>query len=87
MLMRTALDVRVGREDAERVLDLLGGVGSAADVQEVRRLAAGQFDDVHRGHGQTSAIHHAPDGPVELDVVQRELRGLDLEWIFLAEVA
>ena len=32
------LDARVGHQDAERVLDLLG-VRAAADVEEVRRLA------------------------------------------------
>jgi hypothetical protein len=35
--------VPVHHQDAERVLDLLG-VGAAADVEEVRRLAARELD-------------------------------------------
>ncbi len=43
------LDALVGHQDLEGVPDLLG-VGAAADVEEVRRLAARQLDDVHRRH-------------------------------------
>ena len=80
------LDVLVGHQDAERVLDLLG-VGAAADVEEVGRLAARQLDDVHRRHRQAGAVDHAADVAVEPDVVQRELRGLDLERILFGDVA
>ena len=80
------LHVLVGHQDPERVLDLLG-VGAAADVEEVRRLAARQLDDVHRRHRQAGAVDHAADRAVELDVVERELRRLDLERIFLVEIA
>ena len=68
------------------LLDLLG-VGAAADVEEVGRLAAGQLDDVHRRHGQAGAVDHAADRAVEADVVQRELRRLDLERILFGGVA
>ena len=81
-----ALDVLVRHQDAEGVLDLLG-VGAAADVEEVGRLAAGQLDDVHRRHGQAGAVDHAADRAVEADVVQRELRRLDLERILFVGVA
>ena len=80
------LDVGVRHQDAEGVLDLLG-VGAAADVEEVGRLAARQLDDVHRRHGQAGAVDHAADGAVEADVVQRELRRLDLERILFVGVA
>ena len=80
------LDVLVGHQDAERVLDLLG-VGAAADIEEVGRLAARQLDDVHRRHRQAGAVDHAADVAVEPDVVERELRRLDLERILLADVA
>ena len=43
---------------------------SAADIQEVRRLAACQLDDVHRRHREARAVHHAADVAVELHVVQ-----------------
>ena len=80
------LDALVRHQDAERVLDLFG-VGAAADIQEVRRLASGQLDDVHRRHGQAGAVDHAADRAVELDVIQRILRRFDLERIFLGQVA
>ena len=83
MLIRTALTLLSDIRMLERVLDLLG-VGAAADVEEVRRLAARQLDDVHRRHRQAGAVDHAADRAVELDVVQAELRRLDLERIFFA---
>ena len=87
MLIRTAFDVGVGEEDAEGVLDLVG-VGPAAHVEEVGRVAAGELDDVHGGHGETGPVHHAADvAALELDVVEVVLRGLDLERLLLVEVA
>src|SRR5437867_2640017 len=78
--------VPVRRQDPERVLDLLGR-GAAADVQEVRGLAAGQLDDVHGGHREPGAVDHAADVAVELDVVETVLRRLDVERILLVGVA
>ena len=40
---------------------------AAADVEEVRRLAAGALDEVHRRHRQAGAVDHAADVAVELD--------------------
>jgi hypothetical protein len=80
------LDVLVGHQDAERVLDLLRA-GAAADVEEVRRLASRQLDDVHRRHREAGAVDHAADVAVEADVVQRELRRLDFERILFRQVA
>ena len=77
------LHVLVRHQDLERVADLLG-VGAAADVEEVRRLAARQLDDVHRRHRQAGAVDHAADVAVEADVVERELRRLDLERVLFA---
>ena len=62
-------------------------VGAAADVEEVGRLAAVELDDVHRRHRQAGAVDQAADVAVELDVVEAELAGLDLERVFLVEVA
>jgi hypothetical protein len=53
------LHVLVGHQDPERVLDLLG-VGAAAHVEEVRRLAARQLDDVHGGHRQPAPFTMQP---------------------------
>ncbi len=80
------LHALVRHQDLERVADLLG-VGAAAYVQKVCRLPARQLDDVHRRHGEARAVDHAPDGAIELDVVQRELRRLDLERRLLSHVA
>jgi len=60
------LDVRIGRDDAERVDDLLR-IRRAADIEEVRRLAAVVLHEVHRRHRETGAVHHAADVTVELD--------------------
>src|SRR5580693_5091059 len=65
----------------------LFGVGSPAYVEEVCRQSASVLDDIHGGHGQSRAIHHAADVPVELDVIQTVLGGLDFERIFLGDVA
>ena len=59
------LDALVRHQDAERVLDLFG-VGAAADVEEVRRLAARQLDDVHRRHRQAAPLTMQPMVPSSL---------------------
>ena len=41
-----------------------------------------QLDDVHGGHGQAGAVHHAPDVAVQGDVVQVVVGGLDLGLLF-----
>ena len=45
----------------------LVGPRPAADVEEVRRLAAGPLHQVHRRHRQAGAVDHAADRAVELD--------------------
>ena len=49
--------------------------------------AAGQLDDVHRRHRQTGAVDHAGDVAVELDVVQAEFAGFDLQRLFFVQIA
>src|ERR1039458_8670716 len=49
---------------------------AAAHIEEVGRAAAGVLDDVHSGHGQTRAVHHAAHRAIELDVIQPIARGL-----------
>src|SRR5262249_17445717 len=75
------LHVLVAQQDLEGAGDLLG-VGSAADIQEVCRRSTRKLDDVHGGHRQAGAVHHAGDVAVELDVVQPVFRRFDLERIF-----
>jgi hypothetical protein len=62
-------------------------IGPAADIEEIRGAATRVFDDVHGGHGETRAIHHAGDVAIELDVVQTEFRCFDFERIFFVEIA
>ena len=80
------LHIRIGKQNAECVLDLFG-VGAATDIQEIRRTAAGELDDVHGGHRQAGAVHHAGDVAIELDVVQAELGRFHFERIFFVEIA
>jgi hypothetical protein len=37
------------------------------------------LDDIHGGHGQASAVHHAPDVAGQTDVIQVVLRCLHLQ--------
>ncbi len=76
----------VAEQDFKRVRDLLL-VGATAHVEEVRRHAARELDDVHGRHGQPGAVHHAADVAVELDVIQSVLAGFNLERVFLGDVA
>ena len=43
--------------------------------------------DVHRSHGESGAVDYATDIAVELDVVDVERSGLDLEGVFLVGIA
>src|SRR5215204_2536444 len=67
-----APDLFVGGDDIEGGRDLLG-VGPAADVAEVRRLASGLGDDVERAHHEPCAVAEDADVAVELDVLQTNL--------------
>src|SRR5580692_5418909 len=76
----------IAEQDFKRVRHLLG-ISAAAYVEEICGHAAGILDDIHRRHRQSGAVNHAADAAVELDVVQAVLRSLDLERIFLRNVA
>ena len=86
MLISTAFTFLSESRMRKALLHLLGA-GAAAHVQEVGRAAAGVLDDVHGGHGQARAVHHAAHRAVELDVVQAVARGLHFERILFVEVA
>src|SRR2546423_104208 len=78
--------VLIGQKNSEGRFDSLLR-SAAANVEEVRRLAARELDDVHRRHRQPSAVDHARDVAVELDVVEVELRRLYLKRLLFVEVA
>src|SRR5690606_8847118 len=59
-------DVWVTSDDLECRRDVLLG-GAAADIEEVRRLAADLRDRVHRRYGQTGAVDETAVVAVELD--------------------
>ncbi|ABA49494.1 hypothetical protein BURPS1710b_0976 [Burkholderia pseudomallei 1710b] len=80
------LQARVLQHQLERFGDLLGR-RAAADVEEVRRLAAEQLDRIHRRHRQARAVHEAADVAVERDVREVELRRFDFSRIFFVQIA
>ena len=86
MLTRIAFSFGLLQHDLERLGDLLGR-RAAADVEEVRGLAAVELDRVHRRHREAGAVHEAADVAVERDVREVELRRFDLGRILLVEVA
>ena len=79
-------DFRRGEDELEGFFDALGSC-AAANIKEVRRFAAVQFDDVHRGHRKAGAIDHAADVAIKGDVVQFEFLRLVFARVFLARVA
>src|SRR5215204_6435121 len=60
---------------------------TAADVEEVRGLATGEFDDVHCRHREPGSVDHASDVAIKLDVIEIELRRFDLERLFFVQIA
>ena len=58
----------ISGDDLESLFDLRGR-GTAADVEKVGRRPSVQLDDVHRGHREAGAVHHAPNVTVQRDVV------------------
>ena len=86
MFTRIAFSFGLLQHDLEGLGHLLGR-GAAAHVEEVGGRAAVELDHVHGRHREARAVHEAADVAVELDVVQVELRGLDLRGILLVEVA
>jgi len=66
-----ALHLLVGEDDLERGLHHRF-LRAAADVEEVRGVAAGVLHRVERSHDQTRAVPDDPDLAVELDVRKAE---------------
>ena len=61
-------------------------IGAAADIQEVRRFASVQFDQIHRAHRQSGTVDQTADVSVELDVAQARLPRPDFSRFFLGQV-
>src|SRR5215469_7658706 len=80
------VDLGIAHQNAKCVFHLIGG-SAAANVEKVRRGAAGVLDDVHGSHGQASAVDHAGDAAIELDVVEAVLGGFHFKRIFLVKIA
>src|SRR5690606_17192865 len=77
--------VAVGQDDLERLGHALFG-RAAAHVEEVRRLAAVQVDDVHGTHGQAGTVDHATDVAFQRHVVQFELGSVGFTGVVLRRV-
>src|SRR5437016_13846092 len=61
--------------------------GAAADIEEVRRIAAIKFDDVHRCHGESGAVNETGDISIQADVIESVSRRFDLARIFFRNIA
>ena len=79
------LDVRILQNDLEGLRHFFPG-GPAPHVQEIGRLAAELLQDVEGCHGQSGAVHHAADVPVQLDVGEVVFAGVDFQGIELGVV-
>ena len=77
----------LSREDDAEGFGHLFDVGAAADVEEIGRLAAVQFDEVHRAHRQPGAVDQAADVAVQPDVAQPGLAGRTSVGFFLGQIA
>src|SRR5699024_3325943 len=64
---QNGLDVGAGSNQLERLGHPFGR-GATADIEEIRRRAAMQLDQIHGAHGQAGAVDHATDIAVELNV-------------------
>src|SRR5688572_5219853 len=80
------LHARIVEDQLEGAGDAFLG-GGAGDVHEVGRLAAVMLNDVHGGHGEAGAVHHAADVAFQLHVVEIVARGFELERVHLVDVA
>src|SRR6185437_1793242 len=69
---QNSFDMGIGEDELEGCGYPLAR-GTAADIEEIGRRTAIELDDVHGGHGEPGAIHHAADIAVELDVVEAML--------------
>ena len=86
MLTRIAFTFGSAEDQAHRRGDLVGP-RAAADVEEVRGLAAGALHEVHRRHREPGAVDHAADRAVELDEADAGLARLEVGRVLLVEVA
>src|SRR5919109_5067388 len=80
-----AAHARVSQEDAERLSDLFL-VGASANVEEIRRFAAAEFDNIHGRHCQSRAVDHTGDIAVQRDIGKIVLARLDFTRIFFVEI-
>src|SRR5438128_1778240 len=80
------LDLSVAEHGTERFRHPLGR-GTAADVEEVGRLAAGDLDHVHRRHGEACTVDDAADIAVQADIGEAAVAGKSLARVLLALVA
>src|SRR3954465_4522825 len=78
--------VGIAKDDFKSRGDLFFA-GTTADVEKVCGLATIMLDDVHGGHRETCAVDKAGDIAIELDIIEVEFAGLDLQGRFLTKIA
>jgi hypothetical protein len=86
MFTRITPTFGVGQHRVEGGDDPLGA-RAAADIEEVRGLAPGELDHVHRGHGEARAVDDAADVAVEAHIGEPVIGGHRLARVLLRRVA
>lgn len=68
---KDGIDFRVLTKDLKSGAHLLSA-STSTNVQEVGRATTLELDDVHSGHGEACAVHHASDVAIERNVVESD---------------
>src|SRR5690242_15441595 len=80
------LDTLVGQYQSKCPLRTLGR-GASTYIEKIGRFSTGQLDHIHRSHGQTCTIDHAPDIALQPDVAQTVIPSRHFTMISLGLVA
>jgi len=83
-------DVHKDSFDLGVVVEELEGLGqcitlcAATDIKEVSRLTTVELDDIHGGHGETSAVDEAADVTSDVDIIKIKALGVLLTSVILS---
>ena len=83
-------DVHKDSFDLGVVVEELEGLGqcialcAATDIKEVSRLTTVELDDIHGGHGETSAVDEAADVTSDVNIIKIKALGVLLTSVILS---
>lgn len=83
-------DVHKDSFDLGVVVEELEGLGqcitlcTTTDIKEVSRLTTVELDDIHGGHGETSAVDEAADVTSDVDIIKIKALGVLLTSVILS---